>query len=103
MGQGRSWVLGREVDPARVGQRVWLFEGQWQRQFGTAAEYIALPADHAVPLADEVSFEEGACIGIPAMTAHRCLFASGGGSMTGMAVLVTGGAGACRTLRHPAS
>ena len=93
-GAGEVVGVGQGVDPARVGQRVWLFEGQWQRQLGTAAEYIALSADHAVPLADEVSFEEGACIGIPAMTAHRCLFASGGGSMTGMTVLVTGGAGA---------
>ncbi len=97
-GAGEVVGVGQGVDPARVGQRVWLFEGQWQRQLGTAAEYIALPADHAVPLAGEVSFEEGACIGIPAMTAYRCLFASGplsgGGSMTGMTVLVTGGAGA---------
>ncbi len=91
-GAGEIVAVGPDVDPARIGQRVWLFEGQWQRQFGTAAELIALPAEHAVPLPNGVSFTEGACIGIPAMTAHRCLFASG--PVTGMTVLVTGGAGA---------
>lgn len=91
-GAGVIEQAGPGVDAARAGQRVWLFEGQWQRPFGTAAEYIALPSGHAVPLADSVSFEEGACIGIPAMTAHRCLFASG--PVDGLTVLVTGGAGA---------
>ena len=91
-GAGVVEAVGAGVDAARVGERVWLFEGQWQRPFGTAAEYIALPSHHAPPLPDGVSFAEGACIGIPAMTAHRCLFASG--PVDGMAVLVTGGAGA---------
>ena len=91
-GAGTIEAVGAGVDASRVGQRVWLFEGQWQRPFGTAAEYIALPFEHAVPLAENVSFEEGACIGIPAMTAHRCLFASG--PVQGFTVLVTGGAGA---------
>jgi len=80
------------VDASRVGERVWLFEGQWQRPFGTAGEYIALPSGHAPVLPESVTFQEGACIGIPAMTAHRCLFASG--PVNGMTVLVTGGAGA---------
>ncbi len=91
-GAGEIAAVGEGVAPSRVGERVWLYEGQWQRPFGAAAELIALPSERAVPLPDSVSFHEGACIGIPAMTAHRCLFASG--PVNGMTVLVTGGAGA---------
>lgn len=91
-GAGEIVDAGAGVPRSRVGERVWLYEGQWQRPFGTAAELIALPSERAVALADSVSFEEGACIGIPAMTAHRCLFASG--PVNRMTVLVTGGAGA---------
>ena len=91
-GSGVIEDVGNGVDQKRIGQRVWLYEGQWQRQFGTAAEFIAIPSKQAVKLDDEVSFAEGACIGIPAMTAHRCLFASG--PVKDMTVLVTGGAGA---------
>jgi NADPH2:quinone reductase len=75
----------------RVGERVWVFNGQWDRAFGTSAQYIALPAALAVPLPDHISFEQGACLGIPAMTAHRALFADG--PINGKTVLVTGGAG----------
>ena len=75
----------------RVGERVWVFNGQWDRAFGTSAQYIALPAALAVPLPDHVSFEQGACLGIPAMTAHRALFAEG--PIQDKTVLVTGGAG----------
>ncbi len=91
-GAGVIETLGEGVDDRRVGQRVWLYNGQWQRPMGTAAQYIALPAAQTVPLADSVSFAEGACLGIPAMTAHRCLFADG--PLEGKTVLVTGGAGA---------
>ena len=91
-GAGVIEAVGADVDASRIGERVWLFEGQWQRPFGTAAKYIALPSNHAPVLPESVSFQEGACIGIPAMTAHRCLFASG--PVDGMTVLVTGGAGA---------
>lgn len=75
----------------RVGERVWVFNGQWDRAFGTSAQYIALPAALAVPLPDQVKFEQGACLGIPVMTAHRALFADG--PIDGKTVLVTGGAG----------
>ncbi len=75
----------------RVGERVWVFNGQWDRAFGTSAQYITLPAALAVPLADHVTFEQGACLGIPVMTAHRALFADG--PISGKTVLVTGGAG----------
>ena len=91
-GAGVIDQAGPGVDKARVGERVWLFNGQWQRTHGTAAEYIAVPAFQAVRLPTSVSFEEGACLGIPAMTAHRALFSDG--PLGGKTVLVTGGAGA---------
>ncbi len=75
----------------RIGERVWVFNGQWDRAFGTSAQFITLPAALAVPLPDSVSFEQGACLGIPVMTAHRALFADG--VINGKTVLVTGGAG----------
>ncbi|MEQ1773108.1 MAG: NADPH:quinone reductase [Burkholderiales bacterium] len=75
----------------RIGERVWIFNGQWDRPFGTSAETITLPAALAVPLPDHVTFEQGACLGIPVMTAHRALFADG--PIQGQTVLVTGGAG----------
>ena len=91
-GAGVIEAIGAGVDPARVGERVWLWNGQWQRPFGTAAEYIALPAFQAPHLPDGVPYEAGACLGIPAMTAHRCVFADG--PVAGQTILVTGGAGA---------
>jgi len=83
--------VGPGVEPSRIGQRVWVYNGQWERPYGTSAQYIAMPSPLAVPLADGLSFEQGACLGIPVMTAHRCLFADG--PVTGKTVLVTGGAG----------
>jgi len=80
------------VDAARLGERVWIWNGQWKRPFGTAAEFIALPAAQAVELPDNVSFEEGACFGIPALTALRAVLTDGG--VAGQSVLVAGGAGA---------
>jgi NADPH2:quinone reductase len=73
-------------------QRVWIYNGQRGRPFGNAAEYITLAADLVAPLPEYVSFAEGACLGIPAMTAHRCVFADG--LVTEQTILVTGGAGA---------
>ena len=90
-GAGVIDQVGAGVDAARIGQRVWTFNGQWQRPNGTSAQYITLPAALAVPLPDHVTFEQGACLGIPVMTAHRCLFAEG--PIKGKTVLVTGGAG----------
>lgn len=91
-GAGVIDQVGPGVDPGRLGERVWVYNGQWERPFGTAAEYIVLPEAQAVHLPDHASFTEGACLGIPAMTAHRCLFADG--SISGQTILVTGGAGA---------
>jgi len=91
-GAGVIEAVGAGVDSARIGERVWLFEGQFGRWLGTAAQYIALPSSRAVALPDAVSFAEAACIGIPAMTAHRAVCADG--SVAGQTVLVTGAAGA---------
>ena len=83
---------GVGVAESRVGQRVWLYEAQNNRPLGTAADYTVQPAGHAVPLPDNTSFTQGACLGVPAMTAHRCVFADG--PVDGKTVLVAGGAGA---------
>jgi NADPH2:quinone reductase len=91
-GAGVIEAVGDGVEPGRVGERVWVYEGQWQRPRGTAAEYVALRAERAVRLPDRTSFVEGACLGIPALTAHRAVFADG--PVKGQTVLVTGGAGA---------
>jgi NADPH2:quinone reductase len=90
-GAGVIESVGPGVDPARAGQRVWVWNGQWRRQFGTAAEYIALPAEQAVFLPDSTAFSEAACFGIPAMTAWTAVL--GDGPVEGQTVLVTGGAG----------
>jgi NADPH:quinone reductase len=91
-GAGTIESVGEGVDEGRVGERVWLFFAAWERQWGTAAEYTVLPAAQAVPLPDGASDELGASLGIPALTAHRCLYADG--EIDGRSVLVAGGAGA---------
>jgi NADPH2:quinone reductase len=91
-GAGVIDKVGKGVKASRVGERVWLYCVQWQRAWGTAAEYTVVPAERAVRLPANTSFGEGACLGIPAITAHRCLFADG--PVKGQTVLVTGGAGA---------
>jgi len=90
-GAGVIEAVGEGVDAGRVGQRVWIYQAQYARRFGTAAEYLAIDASRAVLLPENASFEIGACLGIPVMTAHRCVFADG--SVAGKTVLVTGGAG----------
>src|SRR5258708_1129547 len=65
--------VGSGVAPSRVGERVWTWNAQWKRAFGTAAEYIVLPSTLAVRLPDHVGFAEGACLGIPAMTAYHAV------------------------------
>ena len=90
-GAGVIEAVGEGVDTGRIGQRVWVYQGQHIRREGTAAERIAIDAGRAVPLPDAADFATGACLGIPAMTAHRCVFADG--PVSGQSVLVTGGAG----------
>ncbi|PLS23169.1 NADPH:quinone reductase [Neptunicoccus cionae] len=90
-GAGEIETVGEGVDPARIGQRVWIWNGQWQRPLGTCAEYIALPSEQAVYLPDDTPFDAGTCLGIPALTAYRTVFADG--PVEGKKVLVSGGAG----------
>jgi NADPH2:quinone reductase len=90
-GAGVVDAVGEGVDPGRVGERVWVYFAAWRRRWGTAAEFTVVPAEQAVPLG-EAPFELGASLGIPALTAHRCLFADG--PLDGATVLVAGGAGA---------
>ena len=100
-GAGTIDAVGEGVDSSRVGERVWLWEAAWQRADGTAQEYVVLPERQAVPLPESVSFDVGASLGIPALTAHRCLTVSelgparlSRGGLAGRSVLVAGGAGA---------
>jgi len=94
-------AVGDGVPEERVGERVWVWEAAWQRADGTAQELVVLPSRQAVALPDGASFELGACLGIPALTAHRCLTVSEAaprplepGALAGTTVLVAGGAGA---------
>ena len=91
-GAGVIDAVGSGVDQTRVGERVWLFESQFRRPFGTGAEYTVQPSSHAIPLPDNTGFAAAAGLGVPAMTAHRCVFADG--PVSGKTLLVTGGAGA---------
>jgi NADPH2:quinone reductase len=91
-GAGLIASVGAGVPEGRVGERVWVYEAQLGRPNGTAADFVSIPAAQAVPMPDRMSFAEGACLGVPALTAHRCVFADG--PVDGQTVLVTGGAGA---------
>ena len=91
-GAGTIDEVGDGVPKSRIGERVWVWNGQWKRAFGTAAEFIVLPAAQAVKLPNKTSFEAGACLGIPAMTAHHAVALAG--VEKGTALLVSGGAGA---------
>jgi NADPH2:quinone reductase len=100
-GSGTVEAVGQGVDPVLVGERVWIWEAAWQRRWGTAAEHTVVPARHVVLLGADPSFELGASLGIPFLTAHRCLTVAealpdrlGAGALTGHTVLVQGGAGA---------
>ena len=90
-GAGTIEAVGAGIPAGRVGERVWLYNGQWERPFGTAAEHVALPSTQAVSLPDGIAFDAGASLGVPAMTAfhavERC------GPLLGRTIVVTGAAG----------
>lgn len=90
-GAGIIEAVGEGVDKSRVGERVWVFQAQYARRFGTAAEYVAISSNCAPRLSKNAGFDVGACLGIPVMTAHRAVFADG--DVEDQTVLVTGGAG----------
>ncbi len=91
-GAGKIEAVGDGVDAARVGERVWCYGAQSYRPFGTAAEFVVVPSEQAVPLDGAVSYEQGACLGIPGITAHRAVHVAG--PVNDRTVLVQGGAGA---------
>ena len=90
-GAGDIVAVGDGVSPDRIGERVWIYNAQYGRQLGTSAEYVCVPSNYTVVLPDNADYNTGAMMGIPAMTAHRCVFADG--DVGNQIVLVTGGAG----------
>jgi NADPH2:quinone reductase len=90
-GAGVIEAVGDGVNKARIGERVWIWNAQWKRADGSCAEYVVLPEAMAVPLPTHVSFEEGACLGIPAMTAYQAVASAE--AWAGSTLLVSGGAG----------
>lgn len=100
-GAGVIDALGPDVADLAVGERVWTMLAQHQRPGGTAQEQVVLPLDHVIALPDVASYDVGAALGVPAVTAHRALTTSedgpdrlAPGALAGMTVLVAGGAGA---------
>ena len=91
-GAGTIDDVGGGVPRSRIGERVWVWNGQWQRPMGTAAQYIVLPAQQAVVLHDSTDFAAGACLGIPAMTAFQAIRLLG--DIEGKTVLVIGASSA---------
>ncbi len=90
-GAGVIEAVGEGISRDRIGERVWVYQAQFARSLGTAAEYVALDSKRAPNLPDKADFNVGACLGIPVMTAHRCVHSDG--DIDGQLVLVTGGAG----------
>jgi NADPH2:quinone reductase len=90
-GAGVIDAVGDGVSRRRVGERVWVWNAQWGRPFGTAAEFVVLPQAQAVPLPETVDYASGACLGIPALTGYHAVTMDGG--VANKAVLVAGGAG----------
>src|ERR1700751_3103860 len=91
-GAGHVDQLGAGVPSEWLGRSVWCYGAPSYRPFGTAAEFTVVPVDQVAPLPEGVSMEQGACLGIPGITAHRAVHV--GGSVKGQTVLVQGGAGA---------
>jgi len=91
-GAGTVDAVGEAVSREWIGRRVWCYGAQSYRPFGTAAEYTVLPLQQAVPLPEKVPMEQGACLGIPGITAYRAVHVAG--TVEGRTVLVQGGAGA---------
>jgi len=91
-GSGSVDAVGKGVSSGMVGQRVWCFGAQSYRPFGTAADFVVVPVEQVTQLPSNASWDQGACVGIPGITAHRAVHV--GGDVKGRTVLVQGGAGA---------
>jgi NADPH2:quinone reductase len=90
-GAGVIDAVGEGVSPSRLGERVWVFNAAYHRPFGTSAQYTVVEEWMAQPLPKELNYSQGACLGIPVMTAYRCLFADG--PIKNQTVYIVGGAG----------
>ena len=90
-GAGVIEAIGEGVTEKQAGDRVWVYQAQYGRRFGTAAQYVAVDANRAPLLPTNTDYDVGACLGIPVMTAHRCVFSDG--DVRDQSILVTGGAG----------
>jgi NADPH:quinone reductase len=90
-GAGRVDRLGAGVSSDWTGRSVWCYGAQSYRPFGTAADFTVIPVDQIAPLPEKVSMEQGACLGIPGITAHRAVHV--GGAVNGRTVMVQGAAG----------
>ena len=90
-GSGIIIAVGSDIDNSRIGERVWLYSAQWQRPFGTAANFVSVPSRLAIPLVNTTSLEIGATIGIPALTAYAGMFRYS--NLSGSTILITGGGG----------
>ena len=90
-GAGIIKKVGSGVPHSRIGERVWVYQAQYGRLHGTAAQYVAIDSKRAVTLPDQTGFDVGACLGIPVMTAHRSVFSDG--QVENQLLLITGGAG----------
>ncbi len=91
-GGGVIEAVGTGVDPARIGERVWVYLAAHQRQWGTCAEYTVVPSRQAITLPAQIEFDQAAGLGVPYLTAYSCLFADG--PIDGTTILIAGGAGA---------
>ncbi len=90
-GAGVIESVGEGISPDRIGNHVWIWNGQWQRAFGTGSSHITLPAEQAIDLPDGIDLETGAVLGIPGLTAAEAVF--GAGDVTGQTLLISGGGG----------
>ena len=95
-GSGTIVEVGKNISNTRIGDRVWIWNAQWRRAFGTAAEFVCLPSEQAIKMPDKMSFETGACLGIPGLTAAECVLDSQ--PREGDIVLVSGGSGSVGNL-----
>jgi NADPH2:quinone reductase len=90
-GAGIIEGIGEGVSPERLGQRVWVFNAAYHRSFGTSAQYTVVENWMAQELPKQLNYSQGACLGIPVMTAYRCLFSDG--PIEGKTIYIVGGAG----------
>ena len=90
-GSGTIIEVGENINKSRIGERVWIWNAQWKRAYGTAAEFVCLPSKQAIKMPDKMPFEIGACLGIPGLTAAQCVLEDE--TLDGKAVLISGGAG----------